>query len=89
MAQDYTQIDPIVKQAHELLQKAASNKESGGLTGVPTGYKKLDEITVGWQLSDLIIIAGRPAMGKTSFALSLAKTLLLIIACLSPFSHLK
>ena len=75
MAQDYTQIDPIVKQAHELLQKAASNKESGGLTGVPTGYKKLDEITAGWQLSDLIIIAGRPAMGKTSFALSLAKNI--------------
>lgn len=75
MAQDYTQIDPIVKQAHELLQKAASNKDNGGLTGVPTGYKKLDEITAGWQLSDLVIIAGRPAMGKTSFALSLAKNI--------------
>lgn len=73
MAQDYTQIDPIVKQAHDLLVKAARNKENGGLTGVPSGFHKLDGITAGWQASDLIIIAGRPAMGKTSFALSIAK----------------
>lgn len=73
MAQDYTQIDPILKQAHEVLLKAANNK--GGLTGVPTGYTKLDEITAGWQPSDLVIIAGRPAMGKTSFALSIAKNI--------------
>ncbi len=73
MRQDYTQIDPIVKQAVEIMQKAASN--SGGLTGVPTGYAKLDDMTSGWQKSDLIILAGRPAMGKTSFALSLAKNI--------------
>lgn len=73
MAQDYTQIDPILKQAHEILLKAGNNK--GGLTGVPTGYTKLDEITAGWQPSDLVIIAGRPAMGKTSFALSIAKNI--------------
>ena len=75
MVQEYTQIDPIVRQAHELLLKAANNKENGGLTGIPTGYPKLDKITAGWQQSDLIIIAGRPAMGKTSFALSLAKNI--------------
>jgi replicative DNA helicase len=45
------------------------------LTGVPTGYTQLDEMTSGWQQSDLVIIAGRPAMGKTSFALSLAKNI--------------
>ena len=73
MMQDYTQIDPVIQQAHEILLTAAKN--SGGLTGVPTGYTKLDEITAGWQSSDLIIIAGRPAMGKTSFALSLAKNI--------------
>ena len=71
MRQEYTQIDPVVKQAVEILQKAAAS--SGGLTGIPTGYPKLDDITAGWQPSDLIIIAGRPAMGKTAFALSLAK----------------
>lgn len=73
MKQDYTQVDPVIKQAMDLLNKAAGNE--GGLTGVPTGFTKLDEITAGWQPSDLIIIAGRPAMGKTSFALSLAKNI--------------
>ena len=73
MMQDYTQIDPVIKQAHDILLKAANN--TGGLTGVPTGYTKLDEMTAGWQQSDLIIIAGRPAMGKTSFALSIAKNI--------------
>ena len=73
MRQDYTQIDPVVKQAVGILQKAAANK--GGLTGIPTGYAKLDDYTSGWQRSDLVIIAGRPAMGKTSFALSLAKNI--------------
>ncbi len=71
MLQDYVQIDTIVDQAHQLLLQA-SNRESG-LTGVPSGFRKLDDITAGWQPSDLVIIAGRPAMGKTSFALSIAK----------------
>lgn len=73
MRQDYTQISPVVTKAYENIQKASA--QSGGLTGVPTGYKKLDKITSGWQPSDLVIIAGRPAMGKTSFALSLAKNI--------------
>ena len=73
MLQDYVQIDTIVDQAHQLLLQAA-NRE-GGLTGVPSGFCKLDDITAGWQPSDLIIIAGRPAMGKTSFALSIAKNI--------------
>ena len=73
MKKDYTQIDPVIKNAVEVIQKAAANKD--GLTGVPTGYHKLDDITSGWQPSDLVIIAGRPAMGKTSFALSMAKNI--------------
>ncbi|MBO1364156.1 replicative DNA helicase [Prevotella sp. A2931] len=73
MKQDYTQIDPVIQQAVEILQNASQN--SGGLTGIPTGYTKLDEMTSGWQKSDLVIIAGRPAMGKTSFALSIAKNI--------------
>lgn len=73
MRQDYTQIAPVVLQARELIQKAFNN--SGGITGVPTGYTDFDKVTSGWQASDLIIIAGRPAMGKTSFALSLAKNI--------------
>ena len=73
LRQDYTQVDPVVKEAIQILQKAAANK--GELTGIPTGYHKLDEMTAGWQNSDLIILAGRPAMGKTAFALSLAKNI--------------
>ncbi len=71
MRQDYTQIDPVVRQAVDIIQKASSN--STGLTGIPSGFTKLDDMTSGWQKSDLVIIAGRPAMGKTSFALSIAK----------------
>ena len=73
MRQEYTQIDPVLSQAVEILQKAAAN--TSGLTGIPTGFTRLDDITAGWQASDLVIIAGRPAMGKTSFALSLAKNI--------------
>ena len=73
MKKDYTQVDPVIQNAMDAIMKAYQN--SGGLTGVPTGYHKLDDITSGWQASDLVIIAGRPAMGKTSFALSLAKNI--------------
>ena len=73
MKKDYVQVDPVITRAIDILQKAAEN--AGGLTGVPTGYEELDRKTSGWQSSDLVIIAGRPAMGKTSFALSLAKNI--------------
>ena len=73
MKKDYTPIDPVIAQAVKGIQDAAKNTD--GLTGVSTGYFKLDDITSGWQASDLVIIAGRPAMGKTSFALSMAKNI--------------
>lgn len=46
-----------------------SNSDSNTLTGVPTGYTLVDRFTGGWQNSDLIIVAGRPGMGKTAFVL--------------------
>ena len=73
MKKDYTQINPVIRQALDVIQKAAANTD--GLTGVASGYHKLDDLTSGWQASDLVIIAGRPAMGKTSFALSMAKNI--------------
>ena len=73
MRQDYVQVAPVVNKAIDILKKAATS--AGGLTGIPTGYTMLDDITAGWQPSDLIIIAGRPAMGKTAFALSLTKNI--------------
>ncbi|MBQ7526986.1 MAG: replicative DNA helicase [Bacteroidaceae bacterium] len=71
MKKDFTQIDPIISQVIELIQKAQAKE--GGLSGLPTGFRELDKITNGWQNSDLIIIAARPAMGKTAFVLSMIK----------------
>ena len=70
---EVTHIDPIISQAIDQMQ-AAANRASG-LSGLETGFTKLDEITSGWQNSDLIIIAARPAMGKTAFVLSMAKNM--------------
>ena len=70
---DYTQINPVLDQVYNDIQKASNNK--GGISGVPTLFRDLDKITAGWQNSDLIIIAARPAMGKTAFALSMARNI--------------
>jgi replicative DNA helicase len=70
---DVTQIDPVIKQALEQIE-AAANRESG-LSGLETQFRELDKLTSGWQNSDLIIIAARPAMGKTAFVLSMAKNM--------------
>lgn len=70
---DVTQIDPVIGQAIEQIQ-AAANRTSG-LSGLETGFHELDKLTSGWQNSDLIIIAARPAMGKTAFVLSMAKSM--------------
>ncbi len=70
---DVTQIDPVIGQAIDQIQVAANR--TSGLSGLQTGYHKLDQLTSGWQRSDLIIIAARPAMGKTAFVLSMAKNM--------------
>jgi replicative DNA helicase len=56
----------VLRQIEEL------SKKEGGLTGVPTGFTDLDRLTSGWQPSDLIILAARPGMGKTSLILAMA-----------------
>lgn len=73
MKKDYTQINPIIDEAYKLLQKAAARTD--GLSGLESGFYGLDKMTSGWQNSDLIIIAARPAMGKTAFVLSMAKNI--------------
>ncbi|THB66096.1 MAG: replicative DNA helicase [Desulfovibrio sp.] len=60
----------LVKKVFEELQTRYERQEL--VTGVPTGYRDLNEMTAGWQPSDLIIVAGRPSMGKTAFALNSA-----------------
>lgn len=61
----------VVRQAIEEIEAAAQN--SDGISGIPTGFFALDKITAGWQKSDMIVIAARPAMGKTAFVLSMAR----------------
>ncbi len=70
---DVTQIDPVISEAFERMRNAAKNE--GNISGIPSGFHDLDKITNGWQKSDLVIIAARPAMGKTAFVLSMAKNI--------------
>lgn len=71
LRRNYDQMPDLVKLAIEDIEKA---KNSGSqLRGVPSGYTELDRITQGWQKSDLIILAARPSMGKTAFALNMAR----------------
>lgn len=67
----YTHIGELVLSEMVHLQNLMHKKED--LTGVPSGYRTLDVNTAGWQQSDLIIIAARPSVGKTAFALNIAR----------------
>ncbi len=71
LAKSFVPMSQSVKPAIELVDKLSRQKEK--ITGVPTGYKDIDTITAGLQPSDLIIIAGRPSMGKTSLAMGIAE----------------
>lgn len=66
----YSHVAQVVKTTFSAIETAATRK--GDVTGVPSGFLGLDKKTAGFQNSDLIIVAGRPAMGKTSLALNIA-----------------
>ena len=68
---DYVTVQETIKEAIEKIQEL--HEFEGEITGTPTGFKKFDELTAGLQKSDLIIIAGRPAMGKTTLAMNIAE----------------
>ena len=68
-------LKPILKSAVERIEKLFDAK--GNITGVSTGFKDLDEMTSGLQQSDLVIVAGRPSMGKTTFAMNMVETAVL------------
>lgn len=67
----FESMSDLIRSAMEQIE-TAKNKESG-VIGVASGFTALDRITSGWQPSDLVIIAARPAMGKTAYVLSLAR----------------
>jgi replicative DNA helicase len=67
----FQHIKPIMHEAFDSIEKFHERK--GTVTGVATGFTKLDELTSGLQPSELIIVAGRPSMGKTAFSLNIAR----------------
>ncbi len=68
--QDITSIETILSESFDRLDEL--HKDKGKIRGVPTGFKDMDNILAGLQRSDLFILAARPSMGKTAFALNLA-----------------
>ena len=61
--------------AKALMQIEEASKNTSAFNGVPSGFMAIDRVTLGWQLSDLIIVAARPSMGKTAFVLSMARNM--------------
>lgn len=68
---DFHPLKDVVKESFSNLERLYERGES--VTGVPSGFEKLDQLTAGFQNGDLVIIAGRPSMGKTALALNIAR----------------
>ncbi|MBC6490801.1 replicative DNA helicase [Flavihumibacter stibioxidans] len=77
LRKDYSSIDSVLVQAVQRIEDLRNQTED--ISGVPSGFPSIDKVTYGWQKTDLIILAARPAVGKTAFALNLARN-----AALSP-----
>ncbi len=75
----FVAIEPILHNTFEIVENF-SNRE-GSVTGVATGFHKLDELTSGFQNSDLIILAARPSMGKTALCLNIARNAAVLEPC--------
>ena len=67
----FSTLKSVIKDSFQMIEQLYDRKET--VTGVPSGFKDLDELTTGFQRSDLIIIGGRPCMGKTAFSLNIAQ----------------
>ena len=71
VSRTFVPVKNILKGTFQLIEKLYDRKSH--VTGVPTGFRKFDEMTAGLQPSDLVVVAGRPSMGKTSFCLNVAQ----------------
>jgi replicative DNA helicase len=67
----FSSLKNVIKDSFQMIEQLYDRKEM--VTGVPTGFTQIDELTTGLQKSDLIIIGGRPSMGKTAFSLNIAQ----------------
>jgi len=68
---NYMEMKDLVSMSIQQIEHA--RRQESGITGVASGFAALDQVTSGWQKSDLVVIAARPGMGKTAFVLSLAR----------------
>lgn len=71
-AGDFKHVKDVLVQTYDNIEQLQTRK--GDVTGVPTGFRDLDRITAGFQRNDLIIVAARPSVGKTAFALNVAQS---------------
>jgi replicative DNA helicase len=71
LKRNYESIENVLVNTIKNIEEMRNRKDS--ITGVPSGFASIDQITYGWQNSDLIILAARPSVGKTAFALNLAR----------------
>ena len=74
-SQGFTDIKELLPQVAERIDMLFSRDNPSDVTGIPTGFSDLDSMTSGFQGGDLIIVAGRPSMGKTAFVLSMARNI--------------
>ena len=72
-AQGFQAIQPLLTQVVERIDELYNRDSSSDITGVPTGFADLDRMTSGLQPGDLVIVAGRPSMGKTAFSLNIGE----------------
>ncbi len=72
LRKNFDTIDTVLVKTIQRIEDMRNRQED--ITGVPTGFPSLDRITYGWQSTDLIVLAARPSVGKTAFALNLARS---------------
>lgn len=72
IVKNYESAQDLIKEAIHRIEEISKRE---GLSGVPSGFTKIDRVTSGWQPSDLVILAARPGMGKTAFVLSMARNM--------------
>lgn len=72
IVKNYESASDLIKEAIHKIEEISKQE---GLSGVPSGFTKVDRVTSGWQASDLVILAARPGMGKTAFVLSMARNM--------------
>ncbi|MCX7174060.1 MAG: replicative DNA helicase, partial [Proteobacteria bacterium] len=72
-SQGFVAIQPLLGQVVDRIQELYEQENPSEITGVPTGFLDLDRMTAGLQPGDMIVVAGRPSMGKTAFALNIAE----------------